>query len=122
MWKYSQQSWETLNNLVKTFYFGRTQRRGVCGYMGGRGKSKLKSIGRWLQRRNMFLCGFTNDELLKFYSQFQNDTDEEVIDDSSETCSLLDDIPMMNRDQLFFQPKEFNMYRNNEGEVIRRIV
>ena len=45
-----------------------------------------------------FLCGFTNNKLFKFYSEFQNNIEEEVRDDSSETCSLLDDIAMMNRD------------------------
>lgn len=100
LWKYSQQSLEALDNLVKTFYFRRTQRSGVCGYKGSGGKSKLKSIGRWLQRKTMFLCRFINDELLQFYSQFQKDTDNEemMIDDSSETYSVSDDIPMTNSD------------------------
>ena len=51
------------------------------------------------------------------------DSHEEVdIDDSSGTCSVLDDILLTNSDQLVSQPEEIDVYRNNEGEVISIIV
>ena len=31
---YSQESWEATNDLIKSFYFRRTQRGGACGKMG----------------------------------------------------------------------------------------
>ena len=123
LWKYSQQSWEALNNLVKTFYFRRTQRGGVCGYKGSGGKSKLKSIGRWLQRRTLFLCGFTNTELLQLYDQILADSDKESeIDDSSETWSVSDDLLLRNSDRLLSHPEEIEVYTNDMGEVISQLV
>ena len=108
---------------MKTFYFRRTQRGGVCGYKGSGGKSKLKSIGRWLQRRTLFLYGFTNTELLELYDQIIMDSVEvDEIDDSSETCSVSDDILVTNSDRLISHPEEIEVYKNNRGETIRRLV
>ena len=44
---------------MKSFFFWRT------GRGGGRGgaKSKLKPLARWLQRRVLWLCGLTQEEL-----------------------------------------------------------
>ena len=123
LWKYSQQSWEVLNNLVKMFYFRRTHQGGVCGYKGSGGKSELKSIGRWLQQRTLFLCGITNTELLQHYDQIQKDSDEEVeIEDSSETCSMSEDILVTYSDRLVSQSEGIEVYTNNLGEVISRLV
>ena len=117
LWKYSQQSWEALNSLVKTFYFRRTQRGGISGHKGSGGKSKLKSIGRWMQRRTIFLCGFTNDEILNFdfddnaqhvNTNIDNDDVVGVDDDSSETCSISDGLLVTNNDRLFHQAEEVN--------------
>ena len=128
LWKYSQQSWEALNSLVKTFYFRRTQRGGISGYKGSGGKSKLKSMGKWMQRRTLFLCGYTNDEILNF--DFGNGTElvgrekgnnnevVEVEDDSSEICSLSDDLLVTNEERLFRQPEELLIYTNNDDGVI----
>ena len=108
---------------MKTFYFRRTQRGGVCGYKGSGEKSKLKSIGRWLQRRTLFLCGFTNTELLQIYDQILADSDEEgEIDDSSETCSVSDDLLLRNSDRLLSHPEEVEVYTNNMGQVISQLV
>jgi hypothetical protein len=62
MYRHSQQGWEAFNALLKSFFFRRT------GRGGGRGgaKSKLKPIARWLQRRVLWLCGLTNEELEAF--------------------------------------------------------
>ena len=126
LWKYSQQSWEALNSLVKTFYFQRTQRDGISGYKGSGGKSKLESMGRWMQRRTLFLCGYTNDEIMNFNFGNKNqlvgrDNDNLVVeleDDSSEICSLSDEVLVTNEERLFRQPEELSIYTNNDDGVI----
>jgi hypothetical protein len=62
LYLHSQQGWESLNNLVKIFFFRRTGRGG-----GKYGKSKLKPLARWLQRRLIWLCGYTWEEMLAFH-------------------------------------------------------
>lgn len=59
MYRHSQQGWEAFNALLKSFYFRRT------GRGGGRGaiRTKLKPIARWLQRRVLWLCGLTEEEV-----------------------------------------------------------
>ena len=58
LYKHSQQGWESFNSLLKAFFFRRTSRG------GGRGlRSKLKPIGRWLQRRLLLLCGLKESDL-----------------------------------------------------------
>jgi hypothetical protein len=52
--RHSQQGWEAFNSLLNTFYFRRTQRGGNSGK--GR-KSRLLPVGRWLQRRVIWLRG-----------------------------------------------------------------
>jgi hypothetical protein len=47
--RHSQQGWEAFNSLLKSFYFGRTQRGGTSNAGKGR-KSRLLPVGRWLQR------------------------------------------------------------------------
>ncbi len=55
LYRHSQQVWEAFNSLVKTFYFRRTQHGGRSNAGRGR-KSRLLPIGRWLQRRVVWLC------------------------------------------------------------------
>lgn len=55
LYRHSQQGWEAFNSLVKTFYFRRTQHGGSSNAGRGR-KSRLLPIGRWLQRRIVWLC------------------------------------------------------------------
>jgi len=57
LYRHSQQGWEAFNSLVKTFYFRRTQHGGRSNAGRGR-KTRLLPIGRWLQRRVIWLCGF----------------------------------------------------------------
>jgi hypothetical protein len=57
LYRHSQQGWEAFNSLVKTFYFRRTQRGGRSNAGRGR-KTRLLPIGRWLQRRVVWLCGY----------------------------------------------------------------
>jgi hypothetical protein len=56
LWKYSQQGWESLNSLMKSVYYRRTQRGGH----GGKSEdpnSRVVPIARWLQRKLFFLSG-----------------------------------------------------------------
>jgi hypothetical protein len=57
LYRHSQQGWEAFNSLLKTFYFRRTQHGGASNAGRGR-KSRLLPIGRWLQRRVVWLCGY----------------------------------------------------------------
>ena len=62
LYRYSQQGWEALNSLLKTFYYRRTQRGGATN--NGRGdKTKLLPIAKWLQRRLLWQCGYDRAEL-----------------------------------------------------------
>jgi hypothetical protein len=62
LYAHSQQGWEHLNNLVKTFHYRRTGRGGATN--GGKGKkSKVLPIGRWLQRRLIWMLGTPWEEI-----------------------------------------------------------
>jgi hypothetical protein len=90
LYAHSQQGWEALNSLIKTFYFRRTARGGVSNRGNGE-KSRLKPIARWFSRRIMWMCGtkfsFMVSELEKREapSSIDNDggEDEFVHDDSN---------------------------------------
>jgi hypothetical protein len=56
LWKYSQQGWESLNSLMKSVYYRRTQRGGHGGKRG-EPNSRILPIARWLQRKIYFLSG-----------------------------------------------------------------
>lgn len=56
LYEHSQQGWEGLNALLKSVFFRRTSRG------GGRKKSRLKPIARWLQRRMLWLLGLTKEK------------------------------------------------------------
>jgi PII-like signaling protein len=108
LFKYSQESWEALNNLIKCFYFRRTQRGGSCGRNGKGKKSKLKSIGRWYQRRTLFICGYTKEDILGYKfeeEQQQQQNDNNNNDDRSGVFSISDGIP--NDERLFPQMNDF---------------
>ncbi|KAI2505590.1 hypothetical protein MHU86_8832 [Fragilaria crotonensis] len=53
--RFSQQGWEALNALIKSYFFRRTNRGGLS--RNGTRKSKLLGIARWLQRRIMWYSG-----------------------------------------------------------------
>jgi hypothetical protein len=56
LYKYSQQGWESLNSLIKSVYFRRTQHGGH----GGKPKqpnSRVSPIPRWMQRKLFLLVG-----------------------------------------------------------------
>jgi hypothetical protein len=56
LWKYSQQGWESLNSLMKSVYYRRSQRGGHGGKVDAP-NSRVVPIARWLQRKIFFLSG-----------------------------------------------------------------
>jgi hypothetical protein len=62
LYRHSQQGWENLNHLLKTFFFRRTARGGASNKGTGT-KDRLRPIARWMQRRLCFSCGLTQEEL-----------------------------------------------------------
>ena len=89
LYRYSQQGWEAMNSLVKTFFFRRTSHGG--GVRGVSKKSRLIHIARWLQRRLIFLCRITEGSIREYVQtnpmpkvlrtqmvESENDQDEDV--------------------------------------------
>jgi hypothetical protein len=62
--RFSQQGWEAMNSLIKTFFFRRTSHGG--GVRGKSKKSRLVPIARWLQRRIVFLCRINEDSIRQY--------------------------------------------------------
>ena len=62
LYRHSQQGWEALNKLIKTFYYRGTQQGGASNQGKGR-KSRLLPIARWLQRRAIWLVGYNEDSI-----------------------------------------------------------
>jgi hypothetical protein len=56
LYRYSQQGWESLNSLIKSVYFRRTQRGGHGG-KPNEPNSRVSPIARWMQRKLFFLSG-----------------------------------------------------------------
>jgi len=71
LYRHSQQGWEAFNSLLKTFFFRRTGRGGATNQGRGR-KSRLLPIGRWLQRRIIWLCGYTEECVDEFIVENPN--------------------------------------------------
>jgi hypothetical protein len=55
--------------LIKTFFYRRTNHGGAAGNKGTSKKSRLVPIAHWLQRRMMFLCGYTEDDIDAYIKQ-----------------------------------------------------
>ena len=66
---FSQQGWEAMNSLTKTFFFRRTSHGG--GVKGVSKKSRLIPIARWLQRRLIFLCRVHEDNIRQFALDYE---------------------------------------------------
>ena len=64
LYRFSQQGWEALNSLIKTFFFRRTSHGGRV--RGESKKSRLVPIARWFQRRLIFLCR-TDEHVIRQY-------------------------------------------------------
>ena len=66
MYRFSQQGWENYNHVFSTYYLRSTN----CGgrrHTGAK-KSKLMGIGRWMQRRLLWMTGY-GDNFFKEQNQ-----------------------------------------------------
>ena len=63
--RYSQQGWESLNALLKSFFFQRTSKG------GGKTKSKIYPMAKLIQRRVMWMSGIA-DKILDAYEKDKN--------------------------------------------------
>ena len=81
MSKFSNQGWKSLNAMIKTYFFCSTNRGGGGG-KGERTKTKLLAIGKWLQRRLMWLC-FEYEQLFEEGNSLESllPSEKEVNDD-----------------------------------------
>jgi hypothetical protein len=79
LYQHSQQGWESLNSMVKVFFFRRTQRGGK-GRGNGR-KSKLLPLARWLSRRAIWALGIQWQDILDTVECVLRTTDEFDDDD-----------------------------------------
>jgi ferredoxin-thioredoxin reductase catalytic subunit len=86
--RFSQQGWEALNALIKSYFFRRTNRGGLS--KNAKTKSKLLGIARWLQRRIMWYSG-KGDALFSDENDEDDDSSYESNDDDCATDSDLDD-------------------------------
>ena len=86
LYQHSQQGWEAFNSLLKTFYFRRTQRG---GYTGGL-KSRLRPVGRWLQRRMVWKSNLkTYPEMVQFAEEQRTNRSESDTDSDDESLPSL---------------------------------
>ena len=88
--RFSQQGWEALNALIKSYFFRRTNRGGLS--KNSTKKSKLLGIARWLQRRIMWYSSqgdalFLNEDDSVGCGSSSDSSD----DDNSTTTSHEDD-------------------------------
>ncbi len=92
--RFSQQGWEHFNSLLKVFFFRCTAHGGHIGWSKSKefetiAKSKLRPIGRWLQRRMLWLCG-VGDKFFTNLSGMSNQI-EELNNDNYMNDDLHDD-------------------------------
>jgi hypothetical protein len=101
LYPHSQQGWEVLNSLLKTFYFRATARGGKSGGKYATGdKTRMRPIGRWLLRRIVWSLGIPWEEIEREYVQdlgsLQSrdpDANEDVVEEAAsayEVYGLLD--------------------------------
>jgi hypothetical protein len=72
LYKHSQQGWESMNNLIKLFWFRLTGRCGATGRGKGK-KSKLRSVAKWMQRRMMWMGGYDEARVLSEWAKIQEE-------------------------------------------------
>ena len=92
MSNFSNQGWESLNAMIKTYFF-RATNRGGGGGKGDRTKTKLVAIGKWLQRRLMWLCYdidnlFPEGNKLEHLSQIDDEFDSLFQQEEEEALSM----------------------------------
>jgi len=82
LYRHSQQGWEALNDLIKTFVHRRTQRGGNMGSGAGASNSMLLPIARWLQRRIFWILGGTSkNKGITHYNDAQEEDNGENVHD-----------------------------------------
>jgi len=64
LYRYSNQGFESVNHLIKRFFLTRTQRGGHCGHEATRA-TRVAALGKWMQRRMMWLTGLVKPGELK---------------------------------------------------------
>ena len=97
LYEHSQQGWEAFNALVKSFFFRRSN------HGGGKNKTRLKAIARWLQRRAVHLCGYDEVAIKEFIKRLEEERfmEEELEsfnedeDEVDETMNLEDQVDVM---------------------------
>jgi len=81
LYEHSQQGWEAFNALVKSFFFRRTN------HGGGKNKTRLKAIARWLQRRAIHMCGYDEVGMKDFLERL---AEEEMVEEELHNLEELD--------------------------------
>jgi hypothetical protein len=91
LYQHSQQGWEAFNSLLKTFYFRRTQRG---GFNNTTTKTNLKPIGKWLQRRMVWMEGEVSYAEIVVWAKNNVSADcESYVDhDPDDECDIHDHI------------------------------
>ena len=94
---HSQQGYEAFNALLKSFFFRRTARGGKAGQNSNSDevlRSRLEPIGRWLQRRILWLCGLDSGDIddgpmedSSFFRRFQFNSENQNIEVA---CTMVD--------------------------------
>lgn len=84
--RFSQQGWEALNALIKSYFFRRTNRGGLS--KNSKNKSKLLGIARWLQRRIMWYSGHGD---LLFCDKDDDGDDDSSYEDNNEVSTTTTD-------------------------------
>ena len=118
LYRFSQQGWEALNALIKSYFFRRTNRGGFTSTVTK--KSKLLGIARWLQRRMMWYSGLGdslfNDNLDDNLYQDEEGNDEEDNDEESDIdgdeCSISSGADDLDDDD--FESETFDRSNNEE--------
>ena len=58
LYRYSQQGWESMNSLIKSFYLKRNERRGFAGDNENRYTPKVVPFAKWIQRCLVWKSGY----------------------------------------------------------------
>jgi hypothetical protein len=87
--RFSQQGWEALNALIKSYFFRRTNRGGLTSKKSK--KTKLLAIARWLQRRIMWYSGHGDSLFFVLHEQDDSSYTDDSNKSSNSTSTDLDE-------------------------------
>lgn len=107
--RFSQQGWEALNALIKSYFFRRTNRGGLS--KNGTKKSKLLGIARWLQRRIMWYSSHGDALFLKEDNVGWEDHNSDSSNDDNNTMTSDDDI------SIYFTEAEDDSLKSDDDEI-----